>query len=667
MTSSLPRSAQKDFERAASLFQQGRLATAEGICGELFARFPGDAGIAHLAGVVATRMGKLAVAVERLGRAARLEPTLARPHAALGFAFDQMGRVEEARRAFQAAVALEPGYADAHNGLGITCFRLGLAGEAMASFARALELDPESVETRLNAARTLLQAGHVEGAARLFREALQRSGARPEALLVIALGLQRSGDLEASAGAFAQLLAFAPDDAFARGQYALVLDALGRGGEAQAEVERALASPFIPPSLHNARGVLLLHRLDWGAAAEAFRAALDAEPGDAEARINLAIALRHEGKRDEALREMSAAESGGNLDALTLARLATLYGNDGASAKAIELAHAALRASPLLPDAHAALASEMLRGGQFEQGWREYLFRPTRGPAILESIASGAYPPRLPATLAGADIAILGEQGVGDVLFFMRYAKPLADAGARLHVRTDPRLHAMIARALPIASWIEGEAVPPGAVAVWMGDLPLFTQPIAREPVAALRIAPHEARVARMRERLNTGALPTIGLAWVAGTQAGRGPVGQTVLSKEVDPAAIGRALKGLRVRFASIQRHPAPGAREALEAALDAPVMDLSAANDDLEDMLALASLLDDYVGVSSTNVHLIAAAGGQGRILVPHPADWRWQSSGIESPWFPGFPTYRQDARGGWSAPLAALAQDLKPGGTP
>ena len=34
-------------------------------------------------------------------------------------------------------------------------------------------------------------------------------------------------------------------------------------------------------------------------------------------------------------------------------------------------------------------------------------------------------------------------------------------------------------------------------------------------------------------------------------------PVGQTVLSKEVDPAAIGRALAGVRARFVSIQRHP--------------------------------------------------------------------------------------------------------------
>ena len=667
MTSSLPRSAQKDFERAVSLFQQGRLATAEGICGELFARFPADAELAHFAGVVATRMGRFGVAVERLARAVRLEPSRARAHGALGFALDQFGRVEEARRAFQAAVTLEPENADAHNGLGITCFRLGLPDEAMASFGRALVLAPESVETRLNAARTLLQAGRVEGAARLLREALPRSGARPDALRVIAMGLQQAGDLEAAAASFAQLLAIAPQDAMARGQYALALDALGRIDEAGAQVERALATPPVAPGLHNTRGVLLLHRSEWGAAAEAFRTVLAAEPGNAEARINLALALRHQGKRDEALREMSAVESGGNLDALAMARLATLHGNEGASAKAIELAQAALRASPLLPDAHVALASELLRGGQFEQGWREYLFRPTRGLAIMEAIASGAYPPRLPAALAGADIAILGEQGVGDALFFLRYAKPLADAGARLHVRADRRLQALVARALPIASWLEGETLPPGATAVWMGDLPLFTQPVAAEPMPSLRIAPREARIARMRERLNAGALPAIGLAWIAGTQTGRGPVGQTVLSKEIEPAAIGRALKGLRARFVSLQRHPAPGSREALEAALDAPVVDLSDANDDLEDMLALLSLLEEYVGVSSTNVHLLAAAGGQGRILVPYPADWRWQSSGSESPWFPGFPTYRQDASGDWSAPFTKLAQDLKPGGIP
>ena len=667
MTSSLPRFAQKDLERAVSLFQQGRLATAEGICGQLFARFPGDAELAHFAGVLATRMGKFGLAVERLARSVRLEPSRGRAHAALAFALDQCGRVEEARSSFQTAVALEPGSADAHNGLGIACFRLGFLDEALASFGRALALAPESVETRLNAARALLQAGRVEGAAQLYREALERCGARADALGLIALGLQQAGDLESAATAFARLLELAPGDGMARGQYSLVLDALGRAGEAQAEIERALATPPIMPGLHNARGVLLLHRSQWGEAAEAFRRVLAAEPLHAEARINLALALREMGRRDEALHEMETAERQENLDSLALARLASMHGGEGDSAKAISLAQSALAVSPLLPEAHVTLASEFLRSGELKRGWQEYLFRPTRGPAILEQIARGAYPPRLPATIAGADIVLLGEQGIGDTLFFLRYAKALADAGASLHLRADRRLQKLVERALPIASWLEGEELPPGGIALWMGDLPAFVHALITEPVPTLRIAPLDAHVARMRERLGASGTSVIGVAWRAGVQTSRAPLGQTVLSKEIEPALLGASLKGAAARIVSLQREPLAGSREALEKALAAPAADLSDVNGDLEDMLALLWILDGYVGVSSTNIHLLAAVGKGGRILVPYPADWRWRSSGVESPWFPGFPTYRQESGGGWSAPLAALAHDLKHGGVP
>jgi hypothetical protein len=54
---------------------------------------------------------------------------------------------------------------------------------------------------------------------------------------------------------------------------------------------------------------------------------------------------------------------------------------------------------------------------------------------------------------------------------------------------------------------------------------------------------------------------------------------------------------------------------------------------------------------------VHLLAAIGGSGDILVPHPAEWRWQLHGAASPWFPGFRIHRQEGGGDWSRALATL----------
>ncbi len=76
---------------------------------------------------------------------------------------------------------------------------------------------------------------------------------------------------------------------------------------------------------------------------------------------------------------------------------------------------------------------------------------------------------------------------------------------------------------------------------------------------------------------------------------------------------------------------------------------------------MLALLVLLEDYVGVSNTNMHLRAATGRTARVLVPHPPEWRWMAEGGESPWFKGFAVYRQGLDGDWDQAFGRLARDL------
>ena len=79
-----------------------------------------------------------------------------------------------------------------------------------------------------------------------------------------------------------------------------------------------------------------------------------------------------------------------------------------------------------------------------------------------------------------------------------------------------------------------------------------------------------------------------------------------------------------------------------------------------DLENMLAVMACLDEYIGVSNTNMHLRAAVGKSGRVLVPHPADYKWMAAG-QSPWFPAFQVYRQSVDGGWGSAFASLLSDL------
>jgi hypothetical protein len=78
---------------------------------------------------------------------------------------------------------------------------------------------------------------------------------------------------------------------------------------------------------------------------------------------------------------------------------------------------------------------------------------------------------------------------------------------------------------------------------------------------------------------------------------------------------------------------------------------------------MLALCGLLDLYVAVSNTNIHLRAACGRTSHVIVPYPPEFRWMATGPESPWFPGTKLYRQGAGGDWDPAIGALAQDLRP----
>jgi tetratricopeptide (TPR) repeat protein len=431
----------------------------------------------------------------------------------------------------------------------------------------------------------------------------------PEALVQPALEAHRAGRIEEAERAYREILERQPGHAVATHYLALILWQRGDVARAEAGLRASLAADPTVADFHNNLGLLLRDTGRADAAAEAFRSALRIDPGWAEAHSNLGLAL----------------EAAGDWDA------------------AIAAHREAVARAPAFAAGRQNLARALLTRGDLGEAWGAYRWR-----LVARGAASAPPPeraPRLPASLAGRRLALIAEQGLGDILFFLRFAPALVERGAALAFRGDARLHAMLGRTGLFALGLEDLEAPTRELErIAIGDLPWE---LDRDQAPPLRFAADVTRVTRLREAIAVDrGSPLVALTWRGGL-ASQGP--STTQVKAIDPKLLGSVLARPGLRWISIQRLPHPGEREALEHALGSPVLDLSAANDDLEEMLALLCLVTGYVGVSNANTHLRAGLGKPMDVLVAHPPEWRWGLRAA-SPWFPEARLHRQAASGEW-----------------
>jgi Flp pilus assembly protein TadD len=464
----------------------------------------------------------------------------------------------------------------------------------------------------------------------------------------------------------------------------------GEPAEAAAHVRRALEIERRNVEYLNTLGVAQGELGEFDAAEATFRKALKFKPGYVEAILNLGKILLKQRRIADTVRAYELAYSIAPETPKLAITLAHVYRKAGraANAKALlesawkadeeftmQMAEAelelgehvaavarlreAIAAHPDWVQVRVQLAHTRLAAGEWREGWAQFVFhRLERRPGTFVL-------PALPSKLEGSRILLRGEQGIGDVLFFLRFAAALRERGASLTIACEAKLHPLLrgplleAVRLPAAD--DGQAAGFGA-RIWLGDLPAVMAADSSPPAWPLWVA--EADKGRARELLaSLGPAPYLGVTWRGGTDVLRGKEfggDKTLLMKEVPPQQLGAALRGWKGTVVSLQRLPRPGEREMLASAAACVVHDLSHLNEELVANLAIVSLLDEYAGVSNANMHLLAGTGRTARVLVPYPAEWRWARAGA-SPWFPGFTVYREPQARGWSEPLAALRRDL------
>ena len=375
------------------------------------------------------------------------------------------------------------------------------------------------------------------------------------------------------------------------------------------------------------------------------------EPEKARAANNLGVLYSQQGRYGEALPLFEEARAGMPDDAsvainCALAKLATA----GPGAALDEL-YSFVQAYPDAAAAHAELGRRLLAEGRMVGGWAEYAWR-----------EAGSRPP-LPAHVSGKRVILLPEQGLGDHLFFLRFARHLRGVAVQVAFACPAKLQSVLEGSDAVDRLCPPEtARAEFDVQLSVGDLPRLVNTTGFPAPIAL----HPRRMSQWRERLERlGPAPYLGVTWRAGSKLQHDMEfvarGEDPLFKEIGIDALASAVRAWRGSVLILQRAPAPSEVDAFARALGGQAHDLSALNDDLADMLAVLALIDEYVGVSNTNMHLRAGTGRAARVLVPFPPEFRWMHSGERSPWFPSFPLYRQSPTRDWGAALRCLQEDL------
>ncbi len=258
--------------------------------------------------------------------------------------------------------------------------------------------------------------------------------------------------------------------------------------------------------------------------------------------------------------------------------------------------------------------------------------------------------------LAGRSVLLLTEQGLGDTLHFIRYARRLKERGAHVVLAVQAALGRLLAShpdfdelfilgsadELPRCDFYLPLLSAPGAFGTDASTIPGNVPYLAADPDLTDRWRRELAEIEGFK----------IGIVW-QGSRDFRLDRWRSIPLAQFAPLA---RLPG--VRLISLQK----GFGSEQVAEVDFPVLDLAARLDEVAgpfmDTAAVIRNLDLVVAPDTAIAHLAGALGAPVSLALQFSPDWRWLRRRDDSPWYPTMRLFRQATFGQWPEVFERIA---------
>ena len=315
----------------------------------------------------------------------------------------------------------------------------------------------------------------------------------------------------------------------------------------------------------------------------------------------------------------------------------------------------AIRLDPAHETARFNLAVCFLLMGDYKRGWPAYEDR-WNFEHLKGSLPNFSQPRWKGEDITGKTILVLGEQGLGDTIQFVRFCNNLCDIGAKKIVLVvAPTLVTLFGSSEKIEVIPNDSTLPDFDCWTPIMSIPGFlgiTLDKLNSPLSY--IGPNQSIVQQWSKRLGVKQKLRVGFSW-----SGRR---DTWINEH----------KAVPFRYIAdmIKRNPNLEWINLQADATDeeaAQLVDLGCATypgsiASMADSAGLYACLDVVVSVDTAVSHLAAAMGKPTWIMLNHyGTDWRWLLKRNDSPWYPTARLFRQPALDDWASAIKQVEKHL------
>ena len=299
------------------------------------------------------------------------------------------------------------------------------------------------------------------------------------------------------------------------------------------------------------------------------------------------------------------------------------------------------------------LAVALLLKGDYEQGWPAYESR-WNFEHLADTLPAYTQPRWQGEDLKDRTILIIGEQGLGDCIQFVRYMEPLQALGARIILQVPTALISLFQIEGGVTIGFD-QPVPDFDVWCPMMSLPAVVKTtVATIPRSLAYIQPAAAAVSDWHQRLGSKTRLRVGVSW-----SGRR---DTWINqhKSVPFELIAEMIqRNPQYQWVNLQ---VDADEEQSRILAELGVSVYPGTIHCMADTAALIACLDVVISVDSAVSHLSAAMGRPTWIMLNQFAvDWRWFVDRGDSPWYPTAKLFRQPCQGDWITVLDRIQRFL------